>query len=576
MTLVETPSTAVETRLRSAFRRECWYVHLRGGCHLVLWIIGLILFDLLLDWLLVLPGFARVLLLAVNVGVLGRVAYRHWWRFLRRYEPTRVALQVERHHPGLKSLLVSYVQLNGDTPPRASHGSPRLIAAMKQQAIRTLGPLDFRGIVDFTTLRKLGGLAAGVLLLFGVSTLFAGEFYRVLFTRLFNPASTLGYPTRTRIESVTGDFPVRQGDPIPLEAHVGGVLPDQGYLYLKQDEGRWERVTLQRGEKPMFAHQVPKASQHLAYYFRLGDARSETHQVTVVPPPRIVSARVLLRFPTYIRRKPETLESLTLPAVPEGTEVRWELHCDQELESGQLHFLREGVEPIALEIDEADPRTARLTLKDISSLPGKASLLRSRKDTETISYQFQWKERKHGYIFKDSTRFSIEVVPDRVPVVTVLKPRLHADQEKMLATTMKNLAITFDVSDDYGLSRAWITYRTNDDPELRRRAIGKFEDGERAARIIEKWLLQDSIPDLKEGDVVTCAIEVSDNREGKAGPNLALSSPIRLHIVSEEEYTVYAAKEKERGDKKIQAAVEQELEGSKKVKTLLPVEEKNP
>jgi hypothetical protein len=566
---------AVEHRLRQAWRRERGYVHLRGACHVIVWLIGLIFVDLFLDWLLALPGFARLLLLAANLGILAWVGYRQWWRHLRRYDPSRVALQVERLHPGLQSLLVSYVQLNGDAP-RSPHGSPQLIGAMKQQALRVLAPLDFRGVVDFTTLRKLGGLAAGALLLFGVSVLFAGEFYRVLLVRLFNPASTLAYPTRTRIEAITGELAVRQGDPVRLEASIGGEVPQQGFLYVKQGDARWERVALGRGEGPAFVHAMPKANQSFAYYFRVGDARSETFPVTVVPPPRVVAARVHLRYPRYTTRPAETIDSLTLPAVPEGTEVRWELRCDQELAAGRLQFLREGVEPVALEIDEADPHVARLTLRDVAAPTGQATLLRSRKEAETLSYQLQWMERRHGFTFRDGTRYSIEVVPDRAPVVTVLRPRPYSAQDKMLATTMKHLVITFDVSDDYGLGSAWITYRLNDAPEPRRRPVGAFRAGTRAGKEERaEWTIRDSIPDIKEGDVLTCAVEVSDNREGRDGPNRGLSSPIRLHIVSEEEFRRYAEKEKERGDERIKAAAREETEAATKVKTLIPVEEKN-
>src|SRR5581483_11112406 len=129
--------------------------------------------------------------------------HRHWVRYLQRFDPTRVALQVERLHPGLNNLLVSYVQLNGHT--KSLHGSPRLIEAMRGQAIHAAGPLSFAGIVNFKDLRKLLSASAVVLCLFLGSSVFAGEFYGVLLARLLNPFTDLGYPTKTKIHEVSGD-----------------------------------------------------------------------------------------------------------------------------------------------------------------------------------------------------------------------------------------------------------------------------------------------------------------------------------------------------------------------------------
>lgn len=576
MTTADVPSTPliIEHRLRQAWRRECAHVHLRGAGHLLLALLGLLLVDLLLDWLLVLPGFARLSLLAVNLGVLGWVGYHYWWCHLRPFDSSRVALQVERLHPDLKSLLISYVQLNGQISGPV-HGSPRLIRAVKQQAQEAVAPLDFRGIVDFSTLRNLGLVTGGALLAFLISAIFAGEYYRVLLVRLFNPSSRLAYPTRTRIEAITGDLVVRWGDGAQLEAQAGGEVPEQGFLYLKQADTRWERLPVSRTAKAHFSHSLARPSQDFDYYYRLGDVRSETHHVTVVPPPRMVETRVTLRYPDYVKRADDEYNSLNLPPIPEGTSITWELRCDQELAAGEVHFLREGMEPVPLVIGD-DPQIVRLSLTDVAVLPGQRPLIRSRKEAETLSYQFRWTERVHGFSYRDPTRYTLEVVPDRAPVVNILRPRLYSEQDKMLATTKKTLALTFEVSDDHGLARAWLAYRVNDDTEPRRRPLGSFPEGTRSDTFRTAWSVAESIPDLKEGDVLTCAVEASDNREGRDGPNVGRSNTLRLHIVSEEEFRRYADKEKERGFDRTRAAVREETESSKRIKTLIPDEEDRP
>jgi hypothetical protein len=560
---------AVEERLRRAWRKEQWFHHTRSLCVLALAAVALFLANLALDWLLVLPGYARVLLLLADLAVLGWLGSRYGWRDLCRYDPARVALRIERLYPELKSLLISYVQLNGAAPGPV-HGSPRLIQAMRGQALQATAPLNFEAVVNFRDLRALFAAAAGGVLLFAASALFAGEFYRVLLTRLLNPASTLAYPTRTRIEAVTGDLTVRQGEPIVLSAQVGGEVPADGLLAVKYGEGRWETISLPRSEHSTFRHMVPRAGQSFAYAFRIGDARSEVYRVTVVPPPRILEVRIDLNFPPYTERRPEGYGSLNLPAVPEGTELRWRIRCDRPLAAGRLRVLREGVEPIPLEIDAANPHTARLTVKDAAALLGPGGP--SRVELESLFYQFEWTERAHGFTFPDGMRYALEIVPDKAPTVGIRKPTLRPEQDRLLATTQKTLVLVFEAGDDYGLAEAWIAYRVNDSPEWQRRPIGRFPPGTRADLFETSWRLKDSLPDLKEGDVLTIAVEASDNRTGGTGPNRGRSKELRVQIVSVEEFLRYAEQERERGFERARGTVREEIESSKKVKALIPNE----
>jgi drug/metabolite transporter (DMT)-like permease len=168
-----TTTATIEARLRAAWRRERRFVHARGGARLAFWVVGLFLLALLLDRLFDLPGWGRPLLSLACLATVAWVAYRAWLRHLRRYDPARVALQVERLHGGLDNLLVSYVQLGGE----GAHGSPRLIEAVRQQAGEKAAPLDFRGIVNFRDLCWLLTAAGGVLLLFAASNLFAAQYY---------------------------------------------------------------------------------------------------------------------------------------------------------------------------------------------------------------------------------------------------------------------------------------------------------------------------------------------------------------------------------------------------------------
>jgi len=109
----------VEAKLRKAWRKERRYYHGDGLAHFLVWLLALVFVDLTVDWLFLLPGTGRLILLGINLAALGWVLWHYWLRHLRPYDPVRVALQVERMHPELESLLVSYVQLSGDSAEAA-------------------------------------------------------------------------------------------------------------------------------------------------------------------------------------------------------------------------------------------------------------------------------------------------------------------------------------------------------------------------------------------------------------------------------------------------------------------------
>lgn len=237
----------VEHKLHRAWRKEQLFHHTRGGCFFLLWALALVLVDLAVDFFFLIPGYGRVALLAINVGAIGWVLYHHWLRYLRRYDPVRTALQVERRHPELQSLLVSFVQLRGGAP-EGTFASPSLIRAMQRQTIETTRPLDFREIVSYKELKRIFVLAGCVMVFFAAISINWSEHLRRLVLRMLNPSAHIGYPTATHILGIECPESVQQGKKVLLEARAGGHIPDDGILYVKFEGGgdSWDRVPLLR------------------------------------------------------------------------------------------------------------------------------------------------------------------------------------------------------------------------------------------------------------------------------------------------------------------------------------------
>jgi hypothetical protein len=513
-------ATLVEAKLRRAWRKERRFHHGDGLAHFVVWLLALVLVDLLVDWLFLLPGSGRVILLVVNVAALGWVLWHYWLRHLRRYDPVRVALQVERRHPELESLLVSYVQLGGESAG-AAHASPSLLRVLRRQTIEVTEPIDFREIISYNELKRIFALSAAILLFFALYSVNWGEHLEVLARRLLDPTATVAYPTRTTIERITGDRTLRQGDSVTLRAWAGGLIPQRGSLRVEPQGGELERIALFPGQDPTeFAYRFREVFRSFDYHVRLGDARSRTYTVTVIPPPRIVETRVHLRYPDYTKQKARTVDFLNLE-VPEGTEMTWELICDKPLRSAAMLRDETALSPMAL---DATGKVARF----------------SATATESFSYQFRWTERAHAFQYEDPVHYFVQVIPDSPPQVDLVFP-LQDDK----ATVHKTLTARFLARDDYGIAKAWIAYQVNDSEE-QRREVGAFGKPLVEGEAVWKLAAEDSIPNLEVGDVVSYAIEVADTHEGNGGPQTSRSDARKLFIVSEREYLRYIYEKRRR------------------------------
>ncbi len=529
----------VEAKLRKAWRKERRYYHGDGLAHFLVWLLALVFVDLTVDWLFLLPGTGRLMLLGVNLAALGWVIWHYWLRHLRPYDPVRVALQVEGMHPELESLLVSYVQLSGDSP-EAAHASPGLLRVLRRQAIDVTRPIDFREIISYKELKRIVALSAAIVAFFALYSVNWGEYLEVLLRRMLDPNAQISYPTRTTVEKITGDVTLRQGDSVTLAAWAGGLVPARGTLVVTPKGGDPERIPVFPGDDPTeFAYRFREVFQPFDYYVRLGDARSKTFTVSVVPPPRIVETRVHLTFPPYTRLSPKVVDFLNLE-VPEGTEMAWELVCDLPLASAEM--LRDEAEASTLALDAAG-KVARI----------------ARVATESFSYQFRWKERQHGYAYDDEIHYFVQVIPDSPPQVDLAFP-LQDDK----ATVAKTLTVSFLARDDYGIAKAWIVYQVNDGEE-KRRLIKDYTEPLVEDEARWKLAAADSIPDLKIGDVVTYAIEVADTHGGEDGPQLSRSDSRRLFIVSVPEYLRYILEKRRRLRQEIVGMRTQEKEAETEV-----------
>ena len=542
-------SDNIQNKLKETWGKERLFAHLRGLSTFVIWTVGLIFVDLLLDWLFLIPGQIRFLLLMANFITLGVIFHKRWWQSLNPYDPVRVALQVEGRHPEFQNLLVSYIQLDTGAAT-IHHASPRLIQAMQNQTIQITEPIRFKEIIDLNELKNLFMFTATMFIAFALACVSWPTHFRILAIRMFNPAAEVIYPTNTNIKVLT-DQPlvVRQGDPILLNFQADGIVPGKGLLEIRpQGMKSWEQFQmLKKADAPTYEHEIAEAYRSFQYRARIGDSMSRpVSHVEVVPPPQVVTAGVRLRYPLYMNIDEQTIDTLNFD-VFQGTRIQWTLTFDQPLSAAEM------------QIADAEPKKLKLSKNGIE-----AQVELSPKTS--FHYQFKFTLKQHPFSWVEDIHYFVQVMPDVPPRVDILQPL--AEKEK--ATRHKSVEIKFSAEDDHGIAQAWLVYKLNDGEE-RRKDIGKYDKravtGEYTAKLVGL------VPDVKEGNSITYHIEVADNHMGEGGRNRGRSQQRVVSVVSIEAYLKEFFARKEKLDSEILNIQKVEQEGSLEVKALKASEE---
>lgn len=493
------------------------------------WGTGLFLVAILIDTLLHLPPAGRFVLLLVWVVVTFTKAWRQGWSKCERFNPVHTALQVEEHFGNLNSLLVTAIQFREQEKAKGAFDSMHEMTC--KQAEESISPLPMKETVSFNILGRptmIAFMFAAAIVIFAAvnsAHLLAG------LNRFFTPWVSMAYPTDTQINLGEGNIVVKEGQGLSIEAALAGIIPEKAQLALRTGDGE-PRIHQLSVADASCEYKIKSTFRSFQYRVSAGDAESPWHTVTVISAPRVIEAKNLLTFPKYTLKAVETSEALTL-TVPEGTTITWQLKLDRAIKEG--FFNCEEQEPIPLKIS-TDGLSVSVEHKALSSR----------------AYSFSWVEKDHGYDFK-SPRHYLQVMPDQPPHVELMSPR-----QNLMATLKRQLSIAYNVRDDHGIAESTLSYRVNGLEELQKTlpALPKQENN----RVTFDWDYHKLITDLKIGDKISFAINISDRYPGPDGANKARSEVRSITFLSEADYLTYVLKLKKRLLSQLRTLYRQERE----------------
>ena len=550
-------NNTIGQQLHQAWKQERRFVHVRGLCRSVIWLVLLVFLGLLIDWGVLfktrMPAAISVVLGLIGLGTMAWVIYREWIRHLRPFNATRVALEVEAKHPELMSALSSYTQM--DKMASDSQASPQLIEAMRDFAVQTALKLTFADIIDFAQIKKLSIYACVALLIAGGMSIQWSEYLEAMMRRVTGQGSD--YPVRTQLIEISGDMTVAQGNPLDILVKAGGVIPNSAALHVRpqSESGGWTEMPMDKLANGFtFRRQLEAPDRDLEYYVTMGDYRSDAFRIAIVAAPRIVQAQVSIEFPEYLNRPPTTSDQLN-QEVPEGSRISWQLRTDKPVKNLGVIY---GDQRLDAEI--ADSET------EISfTLPAERN----------FTYTFEWTEGTSGNAFKfEDVQYSVKTIKDNLPRII-----FEGRPSQGIATVNKAADIAWQASDDYGLGEVFLVYTLStpgqtETPEFKRIRI-KNPQGRISAGETFVWALAKMVHDLSPGIEISYHLETTDlkPRIEEDGQQVARSPVKQLAIVKKEEYVAWFRRELATRNDAVRNVFKNELEASQKIKKLLPNKE---
>lgn len=486
-------------RLEQLSRREAAFSALRGLGLLVGAILPALLALTLLETALYLSPTVKlttivVLLFALAIGLGWRVLIP----LLGPRPPRAIATHVETHFGGLHQALSNAVELGQADEPG---GSRALAEAAVRAGARQAEAIDLRAAVPtepvLSTWRASG---IAVLLCAAVAFFWAPELSSAT-DRLLTPSVHYERPALTHLTVEPGDVERISDDELALRLRIDGLVPTVAQLHVRDvSSGAW--VSHRLPVKDAAVTQTLSLRRSFDYRWSAYDATSSNYRVTVHPRPVVSRTRVEYHYPPYTRLPARTDEDGGDIIAPVGTGITLTAASTRPLSRGWLDF---DPEPRVEGVSVGDRVTFNLTVTDDQRFTIGLTDTSGIENADPVSHR-------------------ILAVPDESPEVAILRP--GADGE--LGEAMR-VALLIEAIDDYGVNRAEVRFRLNDDERTHVLPVALDSAGARQLTQDAAWDL--SSLDLLPGDHLTYHLRVYDN-DAVTGPKHGESRTYALRFPS--------------------------------------------
>ena len=335
---------------------------------------------------------------------------------------------IGNHFTEVQDKLLNFLQLIDQNQ------TSELLAASIEQKAASFQPIPFSNAINFAKNKKfLPYTIVPILLLIlffvtGNSSVISSSFSRVL-----NYKTKYAPPAPFEFVVMNTSLTSQQNTDFILQVKTkGSVIPENVVIQIGSEE-----YFLQNTKPGFFEYTFSKLSKDVVFSLQANGLNSKEYQIKVIDVPTITDFKMILNYPSYLGKKPETIQGSGNALVPEGTIINWKINA---VATDKI-LLKTGsqISPFALKSN-------------------KFSI--TRKIVDQLNYEVITSNRKISEF--ERLGYQISIIKDQFPVISVQTP---PDSLKL-----KSKVLLGQISDDHGLSKLQVVFYPKDNPKAIRKA----------------------------------------------------------------------------------------------------------
>ncbi|MGB5418325.1 MAG: hypothetical protein WBN21_05830, partial [Algibacter sp.] len=314
----------IQNKLEAFIRRYYTNELLKGA--ILFFAIGLLyfLFIVFVEHVLWLNTTARTVLfwlfIAVEFGLLIKFIFiplAKLFKLQKGIDYEVASKIIGKHFPEVNDKLLNVLQLNGNTSK-----SELLLASIEQKSSE-LKPVPFKLAINFK--KNIGYLKyAAIPIAIFLLTFFTGNFdwFSDSYKRVVHYKTAYEPPAPFQFFVVNDNLNAIENTDFKLIVKTAGeVTPESAQISYND-----ETYFLQQKAVGEFEYVFTQPKEAVTFQLSGNGVTSKPYTIEVVETPSLLSFEMVLDYPSYTKKQDEILKSTGNALVPEGTQIKWQLH----------------------------------------------------------------------------------------------------------------------------------------------------------------------------------------------------------------------------------------------------------
>jgi len=430
-------TSAIYQKLEAFIKKYYTNELIKGGLLFIGFGLLYFLFTLFIEYFLWLKPLGRTLLFWIFIGVEVFLLFRFilfpifkLFKLQKGIDYNQASTIIGNHFTEVSDKLTNFLQLSASE--NSAESSELMLASIEQKA-NSLQPIPFGNAINFKTNKKYLPLAIIPILLFAVfyisgnSNVISQSLNRVVhFNATFLP------PAPFKFVVLNQNLQTEQNKDFVVKMEsVGNVVPENVMIHIGD-----ESYFMESSQPGKFEFKIEKPVENVSFSFEGNSVSSEEYELKVITVPSIANFEMVLNFPSYLKKKSETIQGTGNAIVPEGTLVTWKMNT----QSTQEIVWKDEKATFKFNKAENEFKLA----KNIS---------------QNTEYQILTSNNKvKNY---EKLDYQLSVIKDQHPSITVspAPDSLKLDRNYVLGR----------LGDDYGLSKLQVVYYERNKPQTAKR-----------------------------------------------------------------------------------------------------------